>query len=478
MIKYVSTLGGTEPVSFDQAILEGKAPDGGLYVPTQLPTISEVQLRDWKPLTYPNLVFEILSLFISNDIIPAIDLKELINRSFSTFFDEEVIAHRTIPSHPKIVVQELFHGPTLSFKDVAMGFVVNLFEYFLAKREKKATVIVATSGDTGPAAAFASLDKKWVDTWVLYPKELITIEQEKQMTTLQASNVHAIGVSQCPDGSDDLDAIIAHLFTDLDFQQRFNLSSVNSINWGRILLQTAHYFYGYLRNADKVGDPINFSVPTGAFGNLCAGFLARKMGLPIKHFILANNQNACLATVFSEGVFRKKDVISTPASAIDISVPLNFWRFLYFQNGVKPDMIQKWMYEFDRKGQVHFDSVTHQVFQKGFRPYVVSDKETYGTIRAIYQKEDYLLDPHGAVAVAAALHFQPSEDIRTVCLATAHPSKFPQVIRQALSELPKSGIHTSIEHAKSQPDKGMLCDFSNMYEKIPQMMENHRARIN
>lgn len=478
MIKYVSTLGGIKPVDFDQAILDGKPSDGGLFVPTHLPTITVHQLTKWKTFSYPALVFELLSLFISEQIIPSADLRQIIDQSFATFHEKEIILHKKLPTHPRIIIQELFHGPTLSFKDVAMGFVVNLFEYFLEKHKKKTTVMVATSGDTGPAAAFASLGKTWVDTWVLYPKGQITTEQERQMTTLTAANVHVIGVQNCPDGSDDLDSIIALLFADEDFQRRFNLSSVNSINWGRILLQTAHYFYGYLQNIDEVGEPLNFSVPTGAFGNLCAGFLARKMGLPVKQFVLANNLNTCLADAFIDGVFHKKDVIPTPSSAIDISVPLNFWRFLYFQSGGSPHQVRKWMREFDIEGRVNFDSHTHQTFKEGFRPHVVSDKDTYATIKYFHQKEDYLLDPHGAVAVAAARHFDDQQSGKIVCLATAHPAKFPQVIRQALGNSCPGIFHASIERTKSMRENGLHCSFEEMYDDIPRMMENHRNKNN
>lgn len=469
MIKYVSTLGGDAPIDFEQAILNGRPADGGLYVPTFLPKVSIQQLQAWKSLSYTELAFEILSLFIDRSVIPAKDLKELLEKSFSTFFDPGIIPIHPLSKHKGVYIQELFHGPTLSFKDVAMGFVVNLFNYFLQKRGEKMSLVVATSGDTGPAAAFACANKKTLDAWVLYPSDLITEEQVRQMTCLQAPNIYAVGVSNCPDGSDDLDDLIASLFANEEFKQELNLSSVNSINWGRVMMQTVHYFYGYLQMVDEVGDPLIFSVPSGAFGNLCAGSLAREMGLPVHQFLVANNQNGALARIFSEGNFTRGDVIPSHSSAIDITVPLNFWRYLYFAIGKQPGKIKAWQQAFEAKGQVHFDADTLANFSKGYATDVISDQETLDVIREVYQTENYLLDPHGAVAVAAAKRLNlPNQKV--LCLATAHPCKFSDVIQQALGELPKAATHPSIEAAKGLCQRVYTCDFKDMYEVVPNTM--------
>ena len=470
-IQYISTLGGSNPVSFAQAIGDGYAADGGLYVPTTLPYVDQRLLQKWQPLSYPELAYEIVSLFLQEEDLPAEMLKNIIQNSFSGFHHPNIIAHYALASNPQLIVQELFHGPSLSFKDIAMGFVVNLFNHFLQQKNQLATIIVATSGDTGPAAASASIAKSHLQTWVLFPTEFITPEQRRQMTTLEAPNVHAVAVSQCPDGSDDLDKVIAHLFSDATFRQKHRLSSVNSINWGRVLFQTVHYFYGYLQNVPHIGDTLDFAVPTGAFGNLCAGSIARMMGLPIDQLIVANNQNDCLAKVFGDGILRKNPVKKCPSSALDISVPLNFWRYLHFIFPERPEKVKTWMSEFQKNGAVVFDEIAFDRLRQGFGTHVVSDKETLATIRHEFQHSDYLLDPHAAVAVTAARAVNRTNQKKTICLATAHPAKFPRVIEKALNGYkPPGAHHPSIESQKEKPENHQKCDFGNMYEALPNLI--------
>jgi len=282
MLKFVSNKGGGEAVDIETAILNGYAPDGGLYVPEHLPVISIEQLEQWKHLSYNELAFEILSLFIDRSIVSAEELKFIIENAYGTFEKEEVIPIRRLKSQKNTYIMELFYGSTLSFKDIGLSFLVNLVDFFLTRKQERLSLLVATTGDTGPATASYVAGKSTLDAWVLYPKEFITEEQERQMTTLHQENVHPVGVYNCPDGDADLDAVICKLFANQAFKDFVKLSSVNSINWGRVMIQTVHYFYGYLQIADKVGDAISMSVPSGAFGNLCAGGLARKMGLPVK----------------------------------------------------------------------------------------------------------------------------------------------------------------------------------------------------
>ncbi len=479
MIRYVSNKGGGTPVDFETAILTGKAPDGGLYVPTSLPKISKEQLKSWKSLNYTDLAFEILSLFIDRATISSTELRKLVDDGFATFYHPERIPFYTLTSKKDIIIQELFHGPTLSFKDVAMGFVVNLFNFFLKRRGEKMSIMVATSGDTGPAAAYASIGKETIDTWALYPEGYITEEQERQMTTIVAPNVHAVRVTNCTNGSDDLDILIADLFADESFQKKMKLSSVNSINWGRVMMQTVHYFYGYLQNVDMVGEPLNFAVPSGAFGNLCAGALAREMGLPVGKFILSNNENNCLQRIFSNGVYSREKVINCASSAIDISLPINFWRYLYFVIGQKPEKIKQWMEEAEKGTKIAFDEKTHQQFSEGFLTASISDELTLSTIQKVYATEGYLLDPHAAVAVAATQHVSDdlSGNTKTLCLATAHPSKFPDVIKKALEtkDLPKQATHASLEKAKSYCQKIYECSFNDMHTTLSATMQANTA---
>jgi len=358
MLQFVSNKGGGKPVDFETAILDGFAVDGGLYVPETLPNITVDQLNNWKDLTYVELAFEILSLFIDRSIISEGELKTILETAYAPFEKKEIIPMHPLKSRKDTYIMELFHGPTISFKDVGLAFLVNLVNFFLERKKEHLTLVVATTGDTGPATAYFTAGKSNLDAWVLYPKGLITEEQERQMTTIQHTNIHPVGVFNCPDGADDLDLIIAKLYANKPFKEKLKLSSVNSINWGRIMMQTVHYFYGYLQVVDTVGEQVNISVPSGAFGNLCAGGLAREMGLPIKYFVAANNENACIQRIFSEGRFSKEDIIETASSAIDILIPYNFWRFLYFKVNKDAAKIKHWIGEFNATGDITFDTKT------------------------------------------------------------------------------------------------------------------------
>ena len=469
MIQFVSNKGGGAAVDFETAILDGFAVDGGLYVPTHLPQISKAQLKDWKQLGYIDLAFEILSLFMDRSVISETELRQLLHSAYASFEKSTIIPLHPLKSRKKTHVMELFYGPTLSFKDVGLAFLVNLVDFFLKRRNEHKSLIVATTGDTGPATAFYTAGKSNLSAWILYPKGLITTEQERQMTTLPDSNIHPVGVSNCPDGGDDLDLVIANLYANIPFKDKVHLSSVNSINWGRVMMQTVHYFYGYLQVVDTIGEEINMSVPSGAFGNLCAGGLARKMGLPVHTFVVANNTNACLDRIFSDGLFSKAPIRETPSSAIDILIPYNFWRFLYFCVGEDATKIKKWTDQFKATAKVRFDEETHASYAEGFLSTSISDERTLELIGQVYAAENYLLDPHGAVALAAADVLKDQlGDRKLVCMATAHPAKFPQVIKDALklTKLPDEGKHHSIEAAKVLDEKVHLFDHAHLEETL------------
>ncbi|MCP4802456.1 MAG: threonine synthase, partial [Bacteroidetes bacterium] len=286
-------------------------------------------------------------------------------------------------------------------------------------------------------------------------------------------NVHPVAVSNCPEGGDDLDLVIAKLYANKKFKETLKLSSVNSINWGRIMMQTVHYFYGYFKVVNTIGEPINMSVPSGGFGNLCAGGLARKMGLPINYFIAANNENDSLNRIFSNGVFTKAPMQQTLSSAIDILIPYNFLRYLYIA-GVETTAIKNIIDEFNRTGHVAFNKELQHIFNDGFISNKASDTETLNIIKDVFDTDNYLLDPHGAVAVVAAETYKNRfKDMKMICLATAHPAKFPKVIKQALqiNELPNQGTHFSIEAAKSKCEKVYLCDHHNLERALIHIME-------
>ncbi len=475
MIQYVSNTGGGTPVDFETAILDGFASDGGLYVPTYLPTITMEQLQGWKDLSYIELAFEILSLFIDNTCISATELTKLLQTAYASFEKDTIIPIHQLKSDKNLYIMELFHGPTISFKDVGLAFLVNLVDFFLQRRKEYRTLIVATTGDTGPATAYFTAGKSNLSAWVLYPKGLITEAQERQMTTLPHSNIYPVGVSNCPDGGDDLDLVIAKLYANRSFKEKVQLSSVNSINWGRILMQTVHYFYGYLKTVDYVGEPLNMAVPSGGFGNLCAGGLARRMGLPVHTFVIGNNRNASLDRIYTSGVFRKEAMHETLSSAIDILIPYNFWRYLYFCVDGDAKQIKAWSDTFKATGSVQFDAATVKKYTEGFLSARITDTTTLQTMNAIFASDNYLLDPHGAVAVAAAKTVAESlGDHKMICLATAHPAKFPDVVTQALqtNTLPDQGKHHSIENAKQKCEKVYLCDHAHLEEALLEIMNS------
>ena len=472
-MKFISNKGGSQPVDFETAILDGFASDGGLYVPETIPKVSNEQLEAWKNLSYVDLAFEILSLFIDQSILTETELKSILKTAYKDFEKDDIIPLHKLKSRKDTYIMELFYGPTISFKDVGLAFLVNLVNFFLERKNERLSVVVATTGDTGPAAAYFAAGKSNLDAWVLYPKGLITEEQERQMTTLPHANIHPVGVSNCPDGGDDLDLVIAKLYANTTFKDKLKLSSVNSINWGRIMMQTVHYFYGYFKVVDEIGEKINMSVPSGGFGNLCAGGLARKMGLPIKHLVSANNKNACLHRIFSKGVFSKVEMHNTLSSAIDILIPYNFLRYMYIA-GIGTKQIRQIMDIFNKKGIVQFDQTTYKIINEGFKSNSATDKETLDMIKEIYEAEDYLLDPHGAVSIIAAnANKEALGNLKLICLATAHPAKFPEVIKQSLrrNDLPSQAMHHSLESAKSKCEKVYLCDHSHLELALTNIME-------
>jgi threonine synthase len=481
-MQFVSTRGETPPVDFETAVLRGYAPDGGLYVPSTIPRISPEILQRWSQLCYVDLAFEILSLFVEPSVIPASDLRRLLEASYRPFESPEVAPVVPLGAGQNRFVMELFHGPTLSFKDLAMGVLVNIVDYFLQRKKEWQTLIVVTTGDTGPAAAYASAGKETLECWVLFPSGMISEEQARQMTTIQAENVHAVGVSGCPSGGDDLDLLVAELSADAAFSKRLRLSSVNSINLCRVLTQIIHFFCGYFRIAETAGERVVISVPSGGFGNMFGGCLARMMGLPVEFFICANNCNATLHRIFSSGEFSKEDLKQTLSSAIDIVVPYNFWRYLYLASGRDHEKIRAWMGEFQDKGRFQLDAATAKKIQRGFLSASISDSETLSTIRSVYESTGgYLLDPHAAVSVAAVenLSARLAPGTKVLCFATAHPAKFPRVIRKALSidgQLPPRAHHESIESSRQFPERCLSLDLSQIAFSIRREMESVAAR--
>ena len=421
-MNYISTRGGIEAVGFQDAVLMGLADDGGLIVPESIPPAGE-RLDAWAELSYVDLAFEVLRLF-AGDVPPA-DLKALIEKSYLGTFDGEVAPVRAVgPVH----VLELWHGPTLSFKDVALQFLGNLFEYILARREGRLNILGATSGDTGSAAICGVRGRRGIEIFILHPAGRVSGIQERQMTCVLDANVHNIAV----EGSfDDCQEIMKQLAGEVDFKRRYCLGAINSVNWARVVAQIVYYFHSVLGVRRATGAAsVRVTVPTGNFGDILAAWYALRMGLPISKLILATNENDILSRFFHTGEYSRGPVHQTLAPAMDIQVASNFERYLYHHLGDDPRRLRTLMADFARDGRLTVDVPAGGAVDDVFIAAAGNRRQCLDTIRKYHQLYGYVLDPHTAIGVAVA------ESVGTdgepmICVSTAHPAKFPEAIRQA-----------------------------------------------
>lgn len=420
-MQYVSTRGGIEPVGFSAAVMMGLATDGGLLLPETTPRIGPEMLRDWSRLGFRDLAVEVMTPFVG-DAIPRADLIALVNRSYATFSHQEITPPVRIGRQ---WILELFHGPTAAFKDVALQFLGNLFEYLLARDGGRLNILGATSGDTGSAAIAGVRGKDRIRIFILYPAGRVSPIQERQMTTVLDANVHNIAIRGT---FDDGQRIVKGLFNDLDFKQHYSLGAINSINWARILAQIVYYFYAWGRVSG--GDPgfrVGFAVPTGNFGDVFAGYMAKRMGLPVDRLLIATNRNDILARFIAGGPYAAGEVHPTLSPAMDIQIASNFERYLYFLVGEDPAAVRTLFAEMARSGSMQVTTEQREVLTDDFDAAAVSDAETLDQIRETYRRDGYILDPHTAVGVRAA---RRHGDL--VCLATAHPAKFNDAVRRAI----------------------------------------------
>ena len=419
LMRYVSTRGETPRLSFTQAVVTGQAPDGGLLVPETIPRV-DGQLDDWRDLGFVDLARRVIALFV--DDIPSDTLDNLISRAFAEFDHPEVVPFAPLPADAPVRVLELFHGPTLAFKDVALQLLGQLFGYVLERDDQHLNILGATSGDTGSAAIAGVRGLDAVDIFIMYPHGRVSPLQELQMTTVTDDNVHCLSV----DGSfDDCQNLMKTIFNDADFKSEYALGAVNSVNWARVLAQIVYYGYASLK-AGGAG-PVSFCVPTGNFGNVFAGYLAKRMGFPIDKLILATNSNDILSVFFSSGVYARGDVHFTLSPAMDIQVASNFERFLYYHFGCDSTRLKAFMSQFAETGSAALDAPPEDA---DFLATAVSEAETLDAISRFYQRYEYILDPHTAVGVVASERFQVSGT--KVCIATAHPAKFPEAVERAI----------------------------------------------
>ncbi len=419
-MRYVSTRDNSKEYSFEDVFVKGLADDGGLYVPKSLKKYSTKELLELKNLSYNELSTEIINLF-SSDFISKEELSSLIKKSYSTFREKEVVKLSNVG---EIKLLELFHGPTLAFKDVAMQFIGNLYEYYLNKNDKKINIVVATSGDTGAAAIDAIKGKSNLNIFVLHPNNKISSVQRKIMTTVEEKNVFNIAI----DGNfDDCQNIVKQMFSDLEFSRSINMSGVNSINWARIIAQSVYYFYSYF----KLGkETISFSVPTGNFGDVFAGYLAKKMGLPIDKLIVATNENDILHRAISKGDYVSKEVKETFSPSMDIQLASNFERLIYYVNNSDSEKTAEIMKKI-KQNSYQIEKSNLDIIQKDFLSESCNEKETLDIIKKNYEENSIILDPHTAVGVGAAKKLSFND---CVVLSTAHPCKFPDAINNAINK--------------------------------------------
>lgn len=425
-MNYISTRGGIAPVPFDQAVMMGLARDGGLLLPQYLPTIEPALLNAWQNLPYQHLALEILSLFTGE--MPRPDLEEMIDRAYSSFSHPQVTPLRQVG---ELYILELFHGPTLAFKDIALQLLGNLFEYELAKSNSFMNIIGATSGDTGSAAIYGVRNRKGIKIFILHPHERTSPIQALQMTTVTDANVCNLAVRGT---FDDAQAIVKTLFNDLEFKDSYHLGAVNSINWARVLAQVVYYVFAFLKLRKQGHSCVDFSVPTGNFGDIFAGYVAKRLLPPgcIQRLIIATNANDILARSVNQGTYSLAGaVLPTSSPSMDIQIASNFERYLYYLFHEDGNKVKTAMEHFASTGRMNLSAYLEEL-RNDFAARAVSEEETLATIGQIYHEHQYLLDPHTAVGVRAALALQ--EDRPVVCLATAHPAKFGQAVGKAIGQ--------------------------------------------
>ena len=429
-MNYVSTRNKSKTFKFKDVFLKGLADDGGLFVPEDEFNFDSEKLNSLKDLDYNELAKEIISPFV-DDFINDDDLSKIIKKSYSSFRKKNVIDLLKVEDR---FILELFHGPTLAFKDVAMQLLGNFYEFYLENNNEKINIVVATSGDTGAAAIEAIKGKKNLNIFVLHPHNRISSVQRKIMTTVKDNNVFNIAING---NFDDCQNLVKSMFEDKNFSNSINMSGVNSINWARIIAQSVYYFYSYFLIEDKT-KPINFSVPTGNFGDVYAGYLAKKMGLPINKLLVATNQNDILHRAISEGKYVSEKVSETLSPSMDIQIASNFERLIYDLNNKDDQITGNIMKSIKKDGSYIIDKFTLKKINLDFLSASLNENEILKTISNVYSKNNLILDPHTAIGFAA---FEKVKlDGNNIVLATAHPSKFPDAINKAIkmnAELPK-----------------------------------------
>ena len=455
-MQYISTRGQAPDLTFPDVLLTGLARDGGLYVPSAWPQLSADDLRAIRGLSYPEAAARILSPFM--DGIEQDELLAMTRAAYAAFADPDVVPLRQLSDGHWLM--ELFHGPTLAFKDVAMQLLGRLFDRELARRQQRVTIVGATSGDTGSAAIEACRDRYAIDIFILFPQGRVSEVQRRQMTTVLSDNVHNIAI----EGTfDDCQALVKGAFNDLAFRDEIAMSAVNSINWARVVAQVVYY----ITTAVALGAPekrVSFAVPTGNFGCVFAGYVAAQMGLPMDKLIVATNRNDILHRFFETGAYRKDQVVATQSPSMDIQVASNFERLLFDLAGRDGAVVRGQMQALaDQDGfEVSADALAqaHQLF----RSHRVDEATTTATIGDVYRETGIALDPHSAVGLRAARDLLPEGPVIT--LSTAHPAKFPAAVEKACGERPALPEHMADIYQREERCAVLPNDLGALQEHI------------
>ena len=438
-MNYISTRNNQKNFTFKDVFLKGLADDGGLFVPKSIKKLRKEELDNLKSLSYNDLASEIIYPFIG-DFMSKNELISIISKSYSSFRLDDVVK---ISNLGTLKVLELFHGPTLAFKDIAMQLIGNLYQYYLGSDQKKINIIVATSGDTGAAAIDALKGKSNLNVFVLHPNNKISPVQRKLMTIHEEGNVFNIAVEG---NFDDCQNLVKAMFNDEKFSKGINMSGVNSINWARIIAQAVYYFYAYF----KVGNdqPLSFSVPTGNFGDIYAGYLAKKLGLPIDKLIVATNKNDILHRAISEGDYTQKKVEETNTPSMDIQIASNFERLLYDVKNCNSEATKQVMNKI-KNNTYKIDNNDLDKIKKNFTSETLDEAETIEMIKDIYNKYQIVVDPHTAVGIGAVKKLGLEKNC--VVLSTAHPCKFPKAIKDAISKT--ENLPDSLKYINDRKEK-------------------------
>jgi threonine synthase len=424
-MKYISTRDNSKEYSFEEVFIKGLADDGGLFVPKEIKKYNAEEIKALCNLSYQNLAKEIIYPFIG-EFMTVNELSDIVDKSYSVFRKDNAVDLIKV-GDTKIL--ELFHGPTLAFKDIAMQLLGNFYEHYLKKNDKNINVVVATSGDTGAAAIDAIKGKKNINIFVLHPHKKVSLVQRKLMSTVKEKNVFNIAIEG---NFDDCQNLVKSMFADKEFSNSINMSGVNSINWARIIAQAVYYFYTYFQVQDK--RLINFSVPTGNFGDVYAGYLSKKMGLPINKFIVATNKNDILHRAISNGSYEAESASETNTPSMDIQIASNFERLIYDLNDCDDNETRKIMNGIKENGKYIISKDKMERMNKDFLSASMTEKEVLDTIKEVHIEHDIILDPHSAIGFGSLNKI--NIDGNNIVLATAHPCKFPDVIDRSINIKP------------------------------------------